>query len=656
MKKYSILEKNNIRDVSDDTRVLERICKIRELNSLNKEYKNKDLYRLLLKPGIYISAYGKIKSNKGALTPAADNDTLDGINLSIIDNQIIKKLQDESYQPKLARLEMIPKRDTTKFRPLGIQNPYDKLIQECIRMILNSIFDSSFSKNSHGFRENHGCLTAINQIRKNFDGCNFIIEGDIESCFPSIDHNILISILRKRISDERFLNLIRKFLVAGYLVNTPGKKSFISFPDLGTPQGSIISPILCNIYMNEFDIYMDSVISKYSKERSKLSKHPDSSKLRYKKKKILKKLEEEKETISKEEKKKELKELTHTCLELIKRPYYLNSHINIYYVRYADDWIIGINGPKNTATKIKEEIEEFLLNNLKLKLSKLKTKITDITDGKNNVLFLGYNITLQKQGRILRMIHKSSNRAFYKGTTGHKIKCLIPKDRLLNSLKDKGFCDHNFFPIALKKFANFDDKLIVQRFNSVRIGLMNFYCLVDDSNPFWQIDYIIRYSCAKTLAQKHKTSLSKIFKKHGKTLKVVTEKEIIKANQSGKEVKFFSSEMKKFETFKPFLRDPSLKPAEIFKLYNQFTNSGLFECCCICNSNKKVEMHHIKKVSISRDSSKTLNMKELTFSQINGRLRRKQIPVCQKCHNEIHNGNYDGTKLSNLIYFKDISE
>jgi retron-type reverse transcriptase len=90
----------------------------------------------------------------------------------------------------------------------------------------------------------------MNQIRKNFDACNFIIEGDIESCFPSINHDILISILRKRIADHRFFNLIRNFLVEGYLVNTPGKKSFISFPELGTSQGSIISTILCNIYID----------------------------------------------------------------------------------------------------------------------------------------------------------------------------------------------------------------------------------------------------------------------------------------------------------------------------------------------------------------------------------------------------------------------
>lgn len=566
MNNLSISDLHNNRDSSDDVKVLERICKIRELNSLHKEFKNKDLYRLLLKPNIYISAYGKMKSNKGAMTPAADNDTLDGINLNIINNTIIKKLKDETYQPKLACLEMIQKKDPSKFRPLGIQNPYDKLIQECIRMILDSIFESSFSKNSHGFREKRGCLTAINQIRKNFDGCNFIIEGDIESCFPNIDHNILISILRKKIADERFLNLIRKFLTAGYLVNTPGKKSFISFPELGTPQGSIISPILCNIYMNEFDIYMDSVISKYTIRRYDLNKHPNSSKLRYKKQVITKELKEN--IFSKNEKKIKLKELTHVSLELIKRPYYINKHILIYYIRYADDWIIGINGPKSIATKMKEEIEEFLLTKLKLKLSKEKTKITDITDGKNKIFFLGYNITLQKQGRITKLVHTKSHRTFYKGTTGHKIKCLVPKDRILNSLKIKGFCDHNYFPVALKKFSNFDDRLIVQRFNSVRIGLINFYTLVDDSNPFWQIDYIIRYSCAKTLAQKHKTSISKIFKKHGKTLKIVVEKEVLSSNQSDKMLKTYVTEMKKFKTFKPIFKNPSFKPTELFKLYS----------------------------------------------------------------------------------------
>jgi hypothetical protein len=110
--------------------------------------------------------------------------------------------------------------------------------------------------------------------------------------------------------------------------------------------------------------------------------------------------------------------------------------------------------------------------------------------------------------------------------------------------------------------------------------------------------------------------------------------------------------MPKLKAFQPGLSHPALKPTEIFKLYNQFTNSGLLHSCCICNSTIKIQMHHIKKVSMSRNYYKTENMKELSFAQINGRLKRKQIPVCQKWHNEIHNGNYDGTKLTNITYFE----
>lgn len=632
-------------DVSDDTLVLKRLLKIRELNVNNKEYKNKDLYRLLLKPGIYISAYGKLKKNKGSVTPAADKETLDGISIERIKEQIIGKLKDQSYQPKLARLEMIPKREPNKFRPIGIQGPNEKLIQECIRMILESIFEDSFSENSHGFRENRGCHTAINQIRENFDGCSFLIEGDIEQCFNEINHDILISILRERITDERFLNLIRKFLNAGYLVNVPGNKSFTSFPEVGTPQGSIISPILCNIYLHRLDKHIERLIIKYSSTGSGLKKNPKTASLRSKSKYLNNKLKNNNHKLN--ERKEILKELTLTSLELIKNPYYIKSKVKVYYVRYADDWLIGINGPKQLAQKIKEEIREFLLCELKLTLSQEKTKITDIKNGAK-ALFLGYHITLQKRGKIMRLKNKNSNKPYYKGTVGHKIKCLVPKDRLLRSLKDNGFCDHKFFPIAVKRFGNFDDRFIVLRFNAVRLGLINYYCLTDNSNPFWQIDYILRYSCAKTLAHKHKTSINKIFKKHGIQLRIET----VKTSKSG-ENKLSMTEMKKFKTFPPAMpMSKTLEPPRIFRHYSQFTNSGLNDKCCICDSDYKIEMHHIKKVSSSKNkSSKTFNPKELTFSQVSGRLRRKQIPVCQKCHNEIHRGKYDGSKLSNNSYF-----
>ncbi|MHB1043345.1 MAG: reverse transcriptase/maturase family protein [Eubacteriales bacterium] len=122
---------------------------------------------------------------------------------------------------------------------------------EVVRMILEGIYKPVFSKYSHGFRPNRSCHTALAQIKNNFTGVKWFIEGDIKGCFDAIDHHILISILRKRIKDEYFIALIWKFLKAGYLENRVFHQTYS-----GAAQGSVISPILANIYLNEFDNFI----------------------------------------------------------------------------------------------------------------------------------------------------------------------------------------------------------------------------------------------------------------------------------------------------------------------------------------------------------------------------------------------------------------
>lgn len=118
-------------------------------------------------------------------------------------------------------------------------------------MILESIWEDTFLKCSHGFRPKRSCHTALQQIQCTFNGVKWFIEGDISAYFDTIDHDILVKILRKRIKDERFIQLIRKFLKAGYLEDRQYNVTYS-----GTAQGSIISPILANIYLNELDKYM----------------------------------------------------------------------------------------------------------------------------------------------------------------------------------------------------------------------------------------------------------------------------------------------------------------------------------------------------------------------------------------------------------------
>ena len=182
-----------------------------------KEYKLEKVYRLLYNKNLYYTALDQIYNNKGAGTMGTDNDTIDGISDKKLD-EIIESLKNESYKPKAVRRTYIPKKNG-KQRPLGIPSFSDKLVQKVTTMILEAIYEPIFKENSHGFRPSKGCHTALMQIKEEWTGITWVVEGDIKGFFDNVNHEILINILRKKIKDERFLNLIRKFLKAGYIEN-----------------------------------------------------------------------------------------------------------------------------------------------------------------------------------------------------------------------------------------------------------------------------------------------------------------------------------------------------------------------------------------------------------------------------------------------------
>lgn len=211
------------------------------LNSLASHSKNGDyvfqrIYRLLYNPEMYFRAYQNIYAKQGNMTSGTDNKTIDEMSIARINN-LIDKLKDERYKPNSARRVYIPKKNG-KTRPLGIPSFDDKLLQEVIRMILESIYEGYFEDTSHGFRPNRSCHTALSCVQRYYTGCKWFIEGDIEAFFDKINHDTLISILSERIKDERFLRLIRKFLNAGYIEDWKFYKTYS-----GTPQGG-----LCKAY------------------------------------------------------------------------------------------------------------------------------------------------------------------------------------------------------------------------------------------------------------------------------------------------------------------------------------------------------------------------------------------------------------------------
>ncbi|WP_038988381.1 reverse transcriptase domain-containing protein, partial [Myroides marinus] len=178
------------------------------LNSLAKHsklsaYKYERLYRVLFNKQMYYVAYQRIYAKPGNMTPGSDGKTVDGMNLVRIE-KLIQSLKDESYQPQPSKRIYIPKKNG-KVRPLGIPAFNDKLVQEVIRMIIEAIYEGQFQNCSYGFRPNRSCHTALAQIQKTFNGAKWFVEGDIKGFFDNINHQVMIDILRERISDERFI-------------------------------------------------------------------------------------------------------------------------------------------------------------------------------------------------------------------------------------------------------------------------------------------------------------------------------------------------------------------------------------------------------------------------------------------------------------------
>jgi len=318
------------------------------------------------------------------MTKGADNRTIDGMSLKRIDN-LIASLKSESYHPAPARRKYIPKKNGKK-RPLGIPSFDDKLLQEVIRMILESIYEGHFEETSHGFRPNRSCHTALACIQKYYTGCKWFIEGDIEAFFDMINHDVLINILAERINDARFLRLIRKFLNAGYMEEWQFHKTYS-----GTPQGGIISPILANVYLDKLDKYMKEYAEKFS-IGVRRAHNPKYTETQHTLRKWEYRLKRADTTEKRQEILNHIKEIEQQRRTIHSKVDMDENFKRLRYERYADDFLIGVIGSKEDCRKIKQDLKNFLSDKLRLNLSDEKTLITHAASPAH---FLGYEISVR---------------------------------------------------------------------------------------------------------------------------------------------------------------------------------------------------------------------------------------------------------------------
>ena len=588
--------------------ILERIEKC---SSEHKDGVFTRLYRYLLREDIYYAAYQKLYANKGATTQGIDNDTADGFSDFYV-KELIQSLKDGTYKANPVRREYIPKKNG-KLRPLGIPSFRDKLLQEVVRMILEAIYEPVFDSHSHGFRPGKSCHTALRQISSDFTGVVWFIEGDIQGCFDNINHEKLIDILSRKIKDSRFLNIIRQFLKAGYIENWKYNATYS-----GSPQGGICSPILANIYLNELDKKFREIAELFDKPRSAyqtLEYHAAS--------KELKRLSYWIDHTADEAARQELIDQHRAQKEAMRNlPCKPADNKKFTFVRYADDWLAGVCGTKAECEDLKAEIAEFLSTELKLTLSEEKTLITHSSE---KVRFIGYDICVRRNQEVKG--HRMKNGTWRKSRTLHmKVALSIPHTEKIEKFmfakkvirqKENG----EFQPIHRAGLLNLADYEIVEQYNAEARGLCNYYNLACDYHTLDYFCYLMEYSCLKTIANKHKTSIRKIIRqyKDGKTWSVPYEtkagtkrvRPVKIADCKRGEASDIIYQRKKF-SWKTTIR--------------QRLNARVCELCG-CKEADLYEVHVIRNLNELGNSDWETVMKKK---------RRKTLVVCSKCHERIH--------------------
>jgi len=558
---------------------LKRLSVISKLSQRNPNWVHKDIFRILNKNDIWYAAYENIKGNKGALTPGVLPDTLDGRSLSRI-HSVQSKVLNESYKFKPVKQIWIPKANG-KRRPLGLPTPDDKIVQEVIRMILEAIYEPNFDNRSFGFRSGIGVHNALQYVEREFRWVDWIIKGDIQNAYPTLDHKILCEIIARKIKDVRFLNLIRKSLKGGVSCNP---ETFYS--KIGVPQGSIVSPILANIYYDELDKFVSQIESKVYSPKS-AQRSSNYKQLEYQIKKVSQKLDQTKR--NSEEYGNLKRKMKSLIQQRTQTPSLLDQGIELKYARYADDWVIGIRGSRNLAIQVKKEVEEFFCTQLKQELDPDQTKIINLRAGK--VSFLGYDIFLPRNSKFINYKKQDGKQTIRRSPP--MLRFHIPVDLILKRLQERGYVatvNNKIRPISNGSYTVLEDEVIVQHFHSVWLGLLNFYSGTTNWSHLQYIHYLLHMSCAMTLAHRHRSSSKKIFKKHGKELKIMDSKA-----KTPKVIASFPYKTTwKVKDRKWHVAIGWKDPFTIFA--NRVSRSLLNKSCIVYNTNTTIEMHHVKHV------------------------------------------------------------
>ena len=563
-----------------------------------------ELYRQLFNPQLYLLAYGRIYSNKGAMTPGATGETADGMSLGKI-GRIIDALRHERYRWSPAKRIYIPKKNG-KQRPLGLPPWSDKLVGEVVRLLLEAYYEPSFSDRSHGFRPGRGCHTALREVASTWTGTTWFIEGDVADCFGSLDHQIMLSTLAEKIHDNRFLRLMRNMLKAGYLEDWVWNATLS-----GVPQGGVVSPVMSNIYLHRLDEFVETVlIPEYTRGRIR-KQDTGYARVRAARDRAHKRGDH----ASARELRKQLRGMPSGDP---RDPGFRRLH----YARYADDTLLGFTGPRAEAEEIKQRLAAFLHDELKLELSQDKTLITHART--QAAKFLGYEITVLHNDRKVTAGPPQRQR---------DVSLRVPSSVI--KAKQAPYLSRGK-PERRSQLVNEDDHTIVSTYGAEWRGIVQYYLLAGNVHRLYRLHWVMETSLLKTLANKHRSSVSKMARTFKAAIgtpygpRKCLEARVERNGRKPLVARFGGIPLRRQKD--AVISDRVLVPGVI--RHKELVTRLLADRCELCKDTDGISVHHVRRLADLHRPGQP----QPGWAQQMARRRRKTLVVCRSCHDAIHAG------------------
>jgi group II intron reverse transcriptase/maturase len=544
--------------------------------------------------------------------------------------QLHKELKQQKYVPKPNRRIALLKPTGGK-RYLAVASQRDKVVQAALLIQLEQLVDEHFSNSSFGFRPGKGCHDALHMIKYKWQNATWVINLDIQKYFDTIHHEILLEKLGSLV-DQATVELIRKLIKVGY-VDIHNLNDRTAYSTEGVPQGSLISPILANIYLHDFDVFVqEKLISEWT--RGDARKFVTG----YQHRKALTK--DDQEILDKyPELENQIERIKHNRWVLDGKPSRDPKDPifrRLYYTRYADDFLLAFCGTKQEAKQIKDALEQFLLFELRLEINSEKSYIAHAED--YNILYLGmfikyasYNkITKDKNHLVTGEIHQ------LKATAINSAQLRAPVERLMKRAVEKQYAKQKpngtVRATSCRKLASLSEKEVVIRFSSIIRGILKYYSCVNQRSDLWPVVSLYRKSCALTLADKLKLrTAAQVFKKFGPKLKIKDE-----LNKTTTEL-FYPDSLKTkidFRKGKGDINEQNLC-IDVDKLQGSYkSNLNLAVVCQYngCNKTQNLEVHHLNpQINLNTKTNLTAFEKSLLVK------KRKTITLCREHHMFAHN-------------------